>query len=180
LPFFKTCRSSLEAIHYSALLVASIADAYAGSGYYRKTSDGCDGKAVGFGGSLRPKSLGDILKLMKIVGERVVGLGAGDGRVLAAARVLGAQSAVGCELPGKIAQKFVFDAVIFRMISSSAAKSCHCKWNGIDIEEVDNLFAFIFVTAKLTRMAFESFYNWNHAISDFFLHRSGLLRCPTS
>ena len=130
LPFFKTCRSSLEAIHYSALLVAPIADAYAGSGYYRKTSDGCDGKAVGFGGSLRPKSLGDILKLMKIVGKRVVGLGAGDGRVLAAALVLGAQSAVGCELPGNIAQKFVFDAVIFRMISSSAAESCHCKGTG--------------------------------------------------
>jgi hypothetical protein len=56
--------------------------------------------------------------------------------------------------PGNSAQKLVFDAVIFRMISSSAAESCHCKWNGIDIEEVDIYFVFIF-TAKLTRMAFE-------------------------
>jgi hypothetical protein len=93
LPFFKPCRSSLKAIHYSALLVASIADAFAGSEYYRKTFDGCDRKAGGFGGSLRPKSLGDIMKLKKIVGKRVVDLGAGDGRVLAAALVLGAQSA---------------------------------------------------------------------------------------
>jgi hypothetical protein len=122
--------------------------------------------------------LGDILKLMKIVGKRVVGLGAGDGRVLAAALVLGAQSAVGCELPGNIAQKFVFDAVIFRMISSSAAESCHGKWNGIDIEVVDIFFVFIFTAKLYARMAFESFYNWNHAISDFFLHGPGLLRCP--
>ena len=79
---------------------------------------------------------------MKIVGKKVVDLGAGDGRVLAAALVLGAKSAVGYELPGNIAQKFVFDAVIYRMISSPshAAASCHCQWNGIDIEEVDDFF----------------------------------------
>jgi predicted nicotinamide N-methyase len=112
------------------------------------------------------------MKLKKIVGKRVVDLGAGDGRVLAAALVLGAQSAVGYQLPGNIAQKLVFDAVIFRMISSSAAKSCHCKWNGIDIEEVDIFFVFIF-TAKLTRMAFEI-----NAISDFFLHRPGRISRP--
>jgi len=87
---------------------------------------------------------------MKIVGKRVVDLGAGDGRVLAAALVLGAQSAVGFELPGNNAQKFVFDAVIFRMISASAAESCQCQWNGIDIEEVDGFFVFIF-SAKLTQ-----------------------------
>ena len=35
--------------------------------YFRKASDGCDGKADGFGGSLSPKSLADIFKLLKIV-----------------------------------------------------------------------------------------------------------------
>ena len=99
---------------------------------------------------MRPKSLGDVFKLMKIVGKRVVDLGAGDGRVLAAALVLGAQSAVGFELPGNNAQKYVFDAVIFRMISA-AAESFQCQWNGIDIEEVDVFYVFIF-TAKLTGM----------------------------
>lgn len=89
---------------------------------------------------------------MKIVGKKFVDLGAGDGRVLAAALVLGAKSAVGYELPDNIAQKFVLDAVIFKMISSSAAASCHCQWNGIDIEEVDYFFCVIFI-AKFTTMA---------------------------
>jgi hypothetical protein len=109
--------------------------------YYRKACDGGDGKTVGFGGSLRPKSLAEILTLMKIEGKRVVDLGAGDGRVLTAALVLGAQSAVGYELPGNIAQKFVLDAVILKMISTSASKSFHCQWNAIDIEEVDFFFS---------------------------------------
>ena len=105
-------------------------------GYFRKASDGCDGKADGFGGSLSPKSLADIFKLMKIVGRKVVDLGAGEGRVLAAAHVLGALSAVGYELPGNKAQKFVFDAVILR-ISTSALKSCNCQWNAMVIVEVN-------------------------------------------
>ena len=120
--------------------------------HYRKASDGCDGKADGFGGSLSPKSLADIFKLMKIVGRRVVDLGAGEGRVLAAALVLGAQSAIGYELPANIAQKFVFDAVILRIISSSAPKSCHCQWNAIDIDEVD-VFCFLSLS-ELTGMAY--------------------------
>ena len=69
--------------------------------YFRKASDGCDGKADGFGGSLSPKSLADIFKLMKIVGRKVVDLGAGEGRVLAAAHVLGALSAVHSVGPGE-------------------------------------------------------------------------------
>ena len=76
---------------------------------------------------------------MKIVGRKVVDLGAGEGRVLAAAHVLGALSAVGYELPGNKAQKFVLDAVILRMISSStsALQSCNCQWNAMDIDEVN-------------------------------------------
>ena len=105
--------------------------------YFRKATDGCDGKIDGFGGSLSPKSLADIFKLMKIVGRKVVDLGAGEGRVLAAAHVLGALSAVGYELPGNRAQKFALDAVILRMISTSALQSCNCQWNAMDIDEVN-------------------------------------------
>lgn len=118
--------------------------------HYRKLSDGCDGKAVGFGGSLSPKSLAAILNLMKIVGRRVLDFGAGDGRVLAAALALGAQSAAGYELPGNIAQKFVFDAVILRMIITSPPKSVDCQWNAIDIDEVGE-FCFLSLS-QLTQM----------------------------
>jgi len=75
---------------------------------------------------------------MKIVGKRVVDLGAGEGRVLAAALALGALSAVGYELPGNSAQQFVLDAVMKRMISSSfALESFNCQWNAMDIDEVN-------------------------------------------
>jgi hypothetical protein len=105
--------------------------------HYRKLSDGCDGKAVGFGGSLSPKSLAAILNLMKIVGRRVLDFGA--------------QSAAGYELPGNIAQKFVFDAVILRMIITSPPKSVDCQWNAIDIDEVGE-FCFLSLS-QLTQMA---------------------------
>ena len=106
--------------------------------YFRKAADGCDGKAFGFGGSLSPKSLSAILCTMKIVGKRVVDLGAGEGRVLAAALALGALSAVGYELPGNSAQQFVLDAVMKRMISSSfALESFNCQWIAMDIDEVN-------------------------------------------
>ena len=110
--------------------------------YFRKAADGCDGKAFGFGGSLSPKSLSTILCTMKIVGKRVVDLGAGEGRVLAAALALGARSAVGYELPGNAAQKFVLDAVMKMMTSvSSEPESFNCQWNAMDIDEV-NVFCF--------------------------------------
>ena len=79
---------------------------------------------------------------MKIVGKRVVDLGAGEGRVLAAALALGARSAVGYDLPGNAAQKFVLDAVMKMMTSvSSEPESFNCQWNAMDIDEV-NVFCF--------------------------------------
>ena len=95
--------------------------------YFRKASDGCDGKADGFGGSLSPKSLADIFKLLKIVGRRVVDLG--EPKSLRLFPPL-------YELPGNKTQKFVLDAVIVRMISTSALESCNCQWNAMDIDKV--------------------------------------------
>jgi hypothetical protein len=80
---------------------------------YKKISDGCDGKCVGFGGSLSPRSLDHLFQAMNVFGCRFVDMGAGDGRVLVAVLAAGgACSAVGYELPENAAQKFVYTGVL--------------------------------------------------------------------
>ena len=80
---------------------------------YKKISDRCDGKYIGFGESLSPKSLDQLFRAMNVYGCRFVDMGAGDGRVLVAVLAAGgACSAVGYELPENAAQKFVFYGVL--------------------------------------------------------------------
>ena len=80
---------------------------------YKKISDRCDGKYIGFGESLSPKSLDQLFRAMNVYGCRFVDMGAGDGRVLVAVLAAGgACSAVGYQLPENAAQKFVFYGVL--------------------------------------------------------------------
>ena len=80
---------------------------------YKKISDRCDGKYIGFGGSLSPQSLDQLFRAMNVYGCRFVDMGAGDGRVLVAVLAAGgACSAVGYQLPENAAQKFVFYGVL--------------------------------------------------------------------
>jgi hypothetical protein len=101
---------------------------------YKKISDGCDGKCVGFGGSLSPRSLDHLFQAMNVFGCRFVDMGAGDGRVLVAVLAAGgACSAVGYELPENAAQKFVYTGVLStlpRQLNGSA------DLVGKDIDEV--------------------------------------------
>ena len=99
---------------------------------YKKISDGCDGKCVGFGGSLSPKSLDQLFQAMNVFDCRFVDLGAGDGRVLVAVLVAGgAKSAVGYELPGNFAQKFIYSGVLSNL-PRQVQGTADIVWKDID------------------------------------------------
>ena len=62
---------------------------------------------------LRRKSEpGKLFQAVDVFGCKFVDMGAGDGRVLVSVLAAGASSAVGYELPGNNAQKFVFNGVL--------------------------------------------------------------------
>lgn len=102
---------------------------------FKKISDGCDGKCVGFGGSLSPKSLGKLFQAVDVFGCKFVDMGAGDGRVLVSVLAAGASSAVGYELPGNNAQKFVFNGVL-STLSRQLEVTRSAILVGKDIDEV--------------------------------------------
>ncbi len=100
---------------------------------FKKVSDGCDGKSVGFGGSLSPASLVRLFPLVDLYGIRMVDMGAGDGRFLVAAMAYGAGSAIGFELPGNLPQKLIFDVVTSRVPRMATKPG---KWVAKDIDKV--------------------------------------------
>jgi hypothetical protein len=82
---------------------------------YRKLTNGADGATgTGLNGSLRAKGLVSILLRMGVKDKTVVDLGAGDGRVLLAAWLAGAERASGYELPANRTHAYVFRAVCQR------------------------------------------------------------------
>ena len=94
---------------------------------FEKISDGAEGGVSGFNGSIRPKSLAQILRALCVKGNELVDFGAGSGRVLFSALSEGAARAYGYELPVNTGMKLVFDAVV----RTSATQ--HVEWIGQDI-----------------------------------------------
>jgi hypothetical protein len=111
------------------------------------TMGGCNGRSNGHDGSLSPIWMFRVLQFLGVFGETVVDLGASDGRVLASALACGAEKAFGHEHPENKACKFVFDAVLKRMDSTSgkADPSYYTRracWFPDDIDRVLN-FSFL-------------------------------------
>lgn len=91
----------------------SIRDVY--SQFKRSSMGGCDGRSRGFNGSLTPIWLFRVFQMLGIFGQRLVDLGAGEGRVLIAALVCGADRVLGYELPENRGSKNLFDSVLKTM-----------------------------------------------------------------
>ena len=104
---------------------------------YKRVSDGCDGKSVGFGGSLSPGSMARLFGVVDMYGIRSVDMGAGDGRFMVAAMANGAGSAIGYELPENLPQKLIFDAVSSRLPLRTTKSG---EWIAKDIDEVYSSF----------------------------------------
>jgi hypothetical protein len=79
------------------------------------TGGGASGSTEGTGGSVNPLGMVRIFRAMRIQGRNFVDLGAGDGRVLAAAAACGAHTAWGCELPGNTGCIMIFNALMAMM-----------------------------------------------------------------
>ena len=79
---------------------------------FHRGSDGTHGNTQGFHGSLTPGSLHKIFREQDLFGRNFVDLGAGDGKILAAALVSGASRVHGIELPGNQANHFIFIAAM--------------------------------------------------------------------
>ena len=117
----------------------AIRDVYAQ--FKRSSMGGCDGRSCGCNGSLAPIWLSRVFEMLGIIGQRLVDLGAGEGRVLVAALVCGAHNVLGYELPENQGSKYLFDSVLKTMdrINYNQDPSFYTKracWQPQDIDQV--------------------------------------------
>lgn len=117
----------------------AIRDVYAQ--FKRSSMGGCDGRSCGCNGSLAPIWLSRVFEMLGIFGQRLVDLGAGEGRVLVAALVCGAHNVLGYELPENQGSKYLFDSVLKTMdrINYNQDPSFYTKracWQPQDIDQV--------------------------------------------
>ena len=77
---------------------------------YKLISDNAHGNIKGLTGSLTSSCLLDVLNALHVTGQgrRIFDCGAADGKVLAAALILGSEGAHGFELPENAANRFIF------------------------------------------------------------------------
>jgi hypothetical protein len=111
---------------------------------FEKACGGADGGVVGLNGSINPFSLYTVLKEMDIGGRNFVDFGAGQGRALISAIMLGAMEAFGVELPQNMNHQFVFNAVQKLMTNLGLNPLLllnNAEWHP---EDIDNVIFFLF------------------------------------
>lgn len=99
------------------------------------TGGGASGSTEGTGGSINPLGMVRIFRAMRIQGRNFVDMGAGDGRVLAAAAACGAHAGWGCELPVNAGCIMIFNALMDMMamkmpgiLTANASQPVQSKW----------------------------------------------------
>lgn len=106
----------------------------------KKCGDGADGGMVGVNGSVTASSLVKILKSIHAHDHVLVDLGAGDGRVMLAALAVGADTAVGFELPENSSYKLLFCAarrMVQRNLQGIPADWSRAEWTPRDIDALE-------------------------------------------
>ena len=106
---------------------------------FEKACGGADGGVFGLNGSINPSSLCTVLKEMDIFGRNFVDFGAGQGRALIPAIILGAEEAFGVEHPQNMHHQFVFNAVRKLMTNLGLNPSLllsNAEWHPEDIDKV--------------------------------------------
>ena len=106
---------------------------------FEKACGGADGGLIGLNGSINPFSLYTVLQEMDIGGRNFVDFGAGQGRALIPAIILGAEEAFGVEHPQNMHHQFVFNAVRKLMTNLGLNPSlllCNAEWHPEDIDKV--------------------------------------------
>ena len=113
---------------------------------YSLISDNAHGNVTGLTGSLNFSCLLRVLNALNISGQgrRLIDGGAADGKVLAAALILGSDGAHGFELPENSANRFIFQSVLTRIVplfnlNPQALQRTHLQFS--DIASVRLVFA---------------------------------------
>jgi hypothetical protein len=123
----------------AATATARVQDLYK---LYRKYGDGLGGNIDGVDGSLSPGALTRAFGLLGVDGHTVaVDLGAGAGRPVLAAALLGAREAVGIELPVNQGQKMIFDAVRSRLAELPGALTGLAERCRLEMADINDLAA---------------------------------------
>ena len=93
---------------------------------YKLISDNAHGNIKGLTGSLTSSCLLDVLNALHVTGQgrRIFDCGAADGKVLAAALILGSEGAHGFELPENAANRFIFQSVLNRIVPVRFESTC--------------------------------------------------------
>ena len=118
---------------------------------YKLISDNAHGNIKGLTGSLTSSCLLDVLNALHVTGQgrRIFDCGAADGRVLAAALILGSEGAHGFELPENAANRFIFQSVLNRIIplfdlNQHALQRTHLQFTDIsNVSSCSVFFAYI-------------------------------------
>jgi hypothetical protein len=108
----------------------------------KKCGDGADGGGVGVNGSVRASSLFKILEKIHARDHVFLDLGAGDGRVMLAALAIGADTAVGFELPENSSYKLLFCAarrMLQTRLEQIAVDWSRAEWTPRDIDALETL-----------------------------------------
>jgi hypothetical protein len=110
---------------------------------YSLVSDNAHGNTKGLTGSLNYSSLLLVLRALNITGQgrRLFDCGAADGKVLAAALILGSEGAHGYELPENSSNRYIFQSVMNRIaahfeLNRQAIDRTHLEFS--DIKNVSN------------------------------------------
>ena len=115
---------------------------------FEKACGGADGGLIGLNGSINPFSLYTVLQEMDIGGRNFVDFGAGQGRALTSAIMLGAREAFGVELPQNMNHEFVFNAV-HKMMTNLGLNPLlllnNAEWHPEDIDKVTFLLFWILI-----------------------------------
>lgn len=108
----------------------------------KRCGDGADGGGIGVNGSVTASSLVTILNSIHAHDNILVDLGAGDGRVILAALTVGANKAVGFELPENSSYRLLFCAAR-RMLQNNLkgvpVDWSRAEWTPRDIDALQTL-----------------------------------------
>ena len=108
----------------------------------RKCGDSADGAVVGLNGSVTASSLVKILNSIHVPGHAFADLGAGDGRVILSALAMGANKAVGFELPENLSHCVLFCAARHMLQSRLQVEGVDwalAEWTARDINTLGTL-----------------------------------------
>jgi hypothetical protein len=103
--------------------------------FWSASAGGADSGVIGFNGSVNSLSARAILHELDSKNRTVLDHGAGDGKFLICAAVVGAQQAIGIEFAENIGHQLLFDAIVHGILRRYSFRPS-VQWIGLNIDQV--------------------------------------------